>query len=159
MTEFSNLDICCGKPQFLKRTIFFLYFCLFNTVDSKKCPVSILTKTGFEPQTSGVGGDRSTNWATTTVQILSLSLSLHRFLSSLFLYSFQHNSTLHNEAATPFQIVSQRLPKLKLFANFCSHSSCVFKWAISRHLFLLFCLFNNFQKIGTCSVEFANDRF
>ena len=23
MTEFSNLDICCGKPQFLKRTIFF----------------------------------------------------------------------------------------------------------------------------------------
>ena len=27
--------------------------------------------TGFEPQTSGIGSDRSTNWATTTSPILN----------------------------------------------------------------------------------------
>ena len=42
---------------------FFLHFCLFktvcNTVDSNK-------RTGFELWISGVGSNRSTNWATTT---------------------------------------------------------------------------------------------
>ena len=38
----------------------FLYFRLFNTVDSK-----VLSMTRFEPRTSGIWSDRSTNWATT----------------------------------------------------------------------------------------------
>ena len=31
-----------------------------------------LPMTGFEPRISGVGGDRSTNWATTTAQLCNL---------------------------------------------------------------------------------------
>ena len=42
----------------------FLYFSVFSTVESKGA-ISILLMTGFEPRTSGVGGNRSTNWATT----------------------------------------------------------------------------------------------
>ena len=37
--------------------------------------------TGFEPRTSGIGSDRSTNWATTTVILHEL---LNWFLSPLF---------------------------------------------------------------------------
>ena len=46
--------------------LFLLYFRLFNTVDSKQMFDKSLPMTGFEQQISGVGGDRSTNWATTT---------------------------------------------------------------------------------------------
>ena len=54
--------------------LFFLYFHLFNLqLTAKQCSMLILPMTGFEPRTSGVGSDRSTNWATT---ISSLSLSL-----------------------------------------------------------------------------------
>ena len=38
----------------------FLYFRLFNTVDSN-CTHKFLLMTGFEPRTSGIGSDRSTN--------------------------------------------------------------------------------------------------
>ena len=38
--------------------LFFFYFRLFNTM------------TGFEPRISGIGSDRSANWATTTAQFL-----------------------------------------------------------------------------------------
>ena len=31
--------------------------------------------TGFEPRTPGIGSDRSTNWATTTAQIISIILA------------------------------------------------------------------------------------
>ena len=62
----------------LKRAIpglFFLYFRLYNTVDSKQMFDKSLPMTGFEPRIFGVGGDRSTNWATTTAQsILNLEL-------------------------------------------------------------------------------------
>ena len=46
----------------------FLYFRLFNAVDSKQINVrdKSLPMTGFESQTSDIGSDRSTNWATTT---------------------------------------------------------------------------------------------
>ena len=40
----------------------FLYVCLFNTVDSWYN----LSMTRLEPQTSGIGSDCSTKWATTT---------------------------------------------------------------------------------------------
>ena len=39
----------------------YLYFRLFNTVDSKQCSIKFLPTTGFEPRTSGVGSDCSTN--------------------------------------------------------------------------------------------------
>ena len=41
----------------------FLYFRLFNTVDSKQVnvPYKSLPMTGFEPRTSCVGSDHSTN--------------------------------------------------------------------------------------------------
>ena len=55
--------------------LFFLYFRLFNTVDSKQIFDKSLPMTEFEPRIFGVGGDRPTNWATTTAQsILNLEL-------------------------------------------------------------------------------------
>ena len=42
----------------------FLYFHLFNTVDSTEN----FLMTGFETRIRGVGSDRSTNWATTTAR-------------------------------------------------------------------------------------------
>ena len=61
-----------AKNSFLKKWtipgLFFLYFRLFNTVDSEQMFDKSLPMTGFEPRISGVGGDRSTNWATTTAQ-------------------------------------------------------------------------------------------
>ena len=49
----------------------FIYFRLFNTVDNKQMFNKILPMTGVEPRISGIGIDRSTNWATTTSQVLS----------------------------------------------------------------------------------------
>ena len=47
----------------------FLYFRLFNTVDSKQMLDKSLPMTGFELQISGFGGNRSTNWAKTTAPL------------------------------------------------------------------------------------------
>ena len=60
---YTNGFFCMGHYRPL-----FLYFRPFNTVDSKRINVQYksLEFTGFEPVTSGVGSDRSTNWATTT---------------------------------------------------------------------------------------------
>ena len=44
---------------------FFFIFRHFNTVDSKK-QYELLLMTGFKLRISGIGSDRSTNWATTT---------------------------------------------------------------------------------------------
>ena len=44
----------------------FLYFWLFNSIDSKQVFDKSLPMTRFKPQISGIGGDRSTNCATTT---------------------------------------------------------------------------------------------
>ena len=41
----------------------FVYFRLFNTVDSKQMFDKSFMMTGFKPRISGVGGDWSTNWA------------------------------------------------------------------------------------------------
>ena len=43
--------------------LFFFIF-VFSTVNSKYVDYKILLMTGFEPQTSGIGSDRSANWAT-----------------------------------------------------------------------------------------------
>ena len=56
----------------------FLYFRLSNTqLTANKCSIEInifSPLTGFEPRTSGIGSDRSTNWATTTALDLMLSV-------------------------------------------------------------------------------------
>ena len=46
----------------------FLCFCFFNRVEMKRCSINYLLMTGFEPQTSGVGSNLSTNCATTSAQ-------------------------------------------------------------------------------------------
>ena len=43
----------------------FIYFCLFYAISSNIF-TKILPMTGSEPRTSGIGSDRSANWATTT---------------------------------------------------------------------------------------------
>ena len=74
----------------------FLYFCLFNTVDSKQIIVRYksLLMTGFEPLTSGVESDCSTDWVTTTVFVwpcsslmLAYSTSLYEHYVNIFLFS------------------------------------------------------------------------
>ena len=55
---------------------FFLYFRLFNTVDSKYVKWKFLQMIGFEPWTSSIGSDRSTNWATTSLSICGLHSSV-----------------------------------------------------------------------------------
>ena len=51
-----------------------LYFRIFNIVDSN-WSIKFLPMTGFEPRTSGIKSDHSTNWATTTSQILGYLVS------------------------------------------------------------------------------------
>ena len=46
-----------------------LFLCfVFSTVNSKYVHYKILPMTGFEPWTSAIESDRSTNWATTISQ-------------------------------------------------------------------------------------------
>ena len=45
--------------MYISRPLF--YFRLFNTVNSKQSSIQILSMMGFEPQTFGVGSNRSTN--------------------------------------------------------------------------------------------------
>ena len=59
------------ESLFLKWAIpasFSLFSSFQNTIDSKQMfnIYKILPMTGFEPRTSGIGSNRSTNWATTT---------------------------------------------------------------------------------------------
>ena len=60
------------KKFFLKNGPFPATFSLFSsfqyTDDSKQMLYNFLPMTGFEPWTSGIGSDRSSNWATTTAQ-------------------------------------------------------------------------------------------
>ena len=64
---------CKTMSHYLYLEIFetlFLYFCLFNTVNSKQINVRYksLPMIRFEPRTSGIQSNRSTNWATTIAQ-------------------------------------------------------------------------------------------
>ena len=45
--------------------------------------------TGFEPRTSGIGSDRSTNWATTTALGLLLLQYVIKIFKFLLSYSFE----------------------------------------------------------------------
>ena len=64
----------------------FLYFRLFKTVDSQQINVryKCLPMTGFEPQTSGVGSDRSTKWSTNNHRPKSLVTLLPNWLTNWF---------------------------------------------------------------------------
>ena len=55
---------------------FFLYFRLFNTVDSEYMN-QILPMTGFETWTSDVGSNRSTNWVIATARSFFSLASIH----------------------------------------------------------------------------------
>ena len=63
----SRGSICLFFKLGLSRTLF-IYFRLFNTVESKQMFYKSLPITGFEQRISGVGGDRSANWATTAAR-------------------------------------------------------------------------------------------
>ena len=54
------------------RPLFSLFLSFQYTVDSKKMFNNFLPMTGFEPRTSGIGSDRSTNWATQPLPIDNL---------------------------------------------------------------------------------------
>ena len=69
------------KKMGLSRPLF-LYFRLFNTVDSKMFNINFLPMTGFEPRTSEIGSDRSTNWATTTAHLLIVAYNIRPEWSS-----------------------------------------------------------------------------
>ena len=57
----------------------FFFMCFFSTDKSKRVEHKILPVTGFEPRISGIGSDRSANWATTTDPFIFFSSS-HFFL-------------------------------------------------------------------------------
>ena len=48
----------------------FLTIWVFSSVESKYVHCKILPMTGFEPWASGIGSERSANWATTTALVL-----------------------------------------------------------------------------------------
>ena len=54
--------------------LFFIIF-VFSTVTSNYVEYRILLMTGFEPRTSGIRGDHSANWATTTALFDSLDIN------------------------------------------------------------------------------------
>ena len=69
----------------------FLYFRLFNTVDSKQVNVQnkSLPMTGFKPRTSGIRSNRSTNWATTTAPTSSVIIShLLKVITTISIYQY-----------------------------------------------------------------------
>ena len=62
--EYANLD--GEKPEFYG----------FKECSKAVIRYNFLSMTGFEPQISGKGSDRSVNWATTTAQIIIFILSV-----------------------------------------------------------------------------------
>ena len=58
--------------------------------------------TGFEPRTSGIGSDRSTNWATTTAQLLALGYAIQRcqtdfcLKANVYNFRFIKNKKIHS---------------------------------------------------------------
>ena len=83
----------------------FLYFCLFNTLDSKQMFDKSLPMTGFEPRISGLGGNRRTNWVTNTTTEEASFINGH--LIELRIH-------LLNVKAKTILFLSQRLPSFSL---------------------------------------------
>ena len=83
--------------------LFFLYFRLFNTVDCKQMFDKSLPMTGFEPRISGVGGNRSTNWATTTALLFILFVKSCDFADFALPESFSNSSSSIDSTFDTFQ--------------------------------------------------------
>ena len=65
----------------------FFIFVFSIQLKVKQCNIKFLPMTGFELRTSGVGSDRSTNWATTTASSLYyISVSFSRCHVSFYLF-------------------------------------------------------------------------
>ena len=75
---------------------------------------------GFEPRTSGIGSDRSTNWATTPAQLtlyltLSLFCLLYLYAISRYAYKFVFRSLL---SQFPFEMTGLGFESLLTLGNF-----------------------------------------
>ena len=68
-THLAVNGVWCYLKKWAISGLFFLYFRLFSSADSEWMN-KILPMTGFERRSSGVGSDRSANWATTTTPLL-----------------------------------------------------------------------------------------
>ena len=98
LTGYEPADLCNWKqllylstvPKYIITSFFnrplqapFIYFRLFNTADSiQMYYIKVPPMTGFEPLTSGIRSDHSTNWATTTAYILLSEFLLNIFCSA-----------------------------------------------------------------------------
>ena len=73
------------------RPPFFFFFSSFhhNTVGSKQMFYKNLAMSGFEPWTSGIGSDRSANWATTTALKKDLKLPTEPILFGTLWYHIE----------------------------------------------------------------------
>ena len=85
----------------------FLFFSSFqyNNVQYKCLPMAV-----FEPRTSGIGSDRSTNWATTTALASQRSLMTHLTFKTLKLFDecrFEYVRFLHLIFLTVTRFISE----------------------------------------------------
>ena len=59
----------------------FLFVFVFTTANINYNQCKILPMTGFEPRISGIGSDRSANWATTTgTQLITLEKTIKQWI-------------------------------------------------------------------------------
>ena len=72
----------------------FLYFRLFNTVESKQYSIKTLPMSGFELRTSGVRSDHFANWATTTAPITLILIQLQFLRDAYFCFCLKTNTCL-----------------------------------------------------------------
>ena len=91
-----------------------LFFCLFSSFQYScqytNVPYKSLPMTGFKPRTSGVGSDRSTNWATTTAQMFCFFVPCTIFSLGIIIFS----SLIMNKLALfdPSYLVRKSFPLL-----------------------------------------------
>ena len=107
---------------------FFLYFHLFKTVDSK-CSIYFLLMTVFELRTTGTGSNHSTNWATTTAHIRSLSFLKNGPTPASFSFIFG----LFKQTSLQFlqQIIFYRIQPVTPHRSFYRRS----KWEVKVNAF------------------------
>ena len=101
------LKIFCNFIRvFLKKWaipgLFFFIF-VFSIQLTVNVQYKFLLMTGFKPQTSGIGSNRSTNWATTTRQVMSRCTFGHHNNCHQF---FDHYIAMKNLVILPKDILS-----------------------------------------------------
>ena len=128
--------------------------------------------TGFEPRTSGIGSDRSTNWATTTALICAFYI--YRFITkqliSLHLRGAKYNIKLYNpltsvsiKRCVPVALLFLRVSQTcspnwtknkGLIACFLNKEGDLLKMGLSRSYFRLF---YKQLTVNKCSIKVADD--